>query len=385
MTIGIRNRVEAWMFQQALPYWEEHGLDRVLGGYTEALNLDGTNCNASFKRVRVICRQIYVFSHAAVLGWKPGLALAQHGFDYLVNHAWLGDEGGWARSLTRDGVLLDPTADLYDNAFALFALSWYKRASGDPKAQEWAMRTLSFIDKQMRHPSGQGFMHWRPPTGWRQQNPHMHLLEACLASYQAEPTDHAATMALETAGLFERHFFDMKTGTLAEFFDEDWSRAPTPDGQMIEPGHQFEWAWILVNLNQSLGKDLSDHVRALVGFGEAHGINPVNGAVYDGVWTDGSIRDSKSRSWPNTERIKAAVALYELDKKDPRPVFEQSAGLLLDTYLATKPAGCWIDQFDQNGQPLSDKVPASTLYHVFLAFAELRRIEQNFPSNESNI
>ena len=374
MNTTIADRVRAWTFDQALPFWSAHGLDLERGGYVESLNMDGTRSSADYKRVRVLCRQIYVFSHASIMGWSAGTELARHGFQFLITHGWLGDTRGWARTLNADGTIRDATADLYDNAFALFALSWYYRASGDPAAQVWAMQTVKFITDHLRHPTGIGFMHWKPLTGHRQQNPHMHLLEACLASFEAMPDERTAKVSVEIAGLFQSHFFDADSRTLGEFFDDDWSRAKNLDGQMIEPGHQFEWAWILVNLKRLLGLDLADHARALVGFGEEFGINTATKATYDGVWDTGRLRDGKSRVWPNTERIKAAVAMYELDGKNPALVFDQSAGLLLDRYLAMTPQGCWVDQLDEAGSAISKTIPSSTLYHIFLAFSELLRV-----------
>jgi mannose/cellobiose epimerase-like protein (N-acyl-D-glucosamine 2-epimerase family) len=374
MDQSISRRVHTWMFESALPLWGTVAIDREFGGYIEQLTLEGRPAAVDFKRVRVISRQIYVFSHAYLLGWAPGLELARHGYDFLTRYGWLGEDFGWARTLAKDGSVIDATADLYDSAFCLFALSWFRRASGYQGAQQWAMKTIEFIDQHMRHPSGIGFHHWKPTSGHRQQNPHMHLLEACLASFEAEADDRSARMAKEVAGLFETKFFDLKTRTLAEFFDEDFNRASGPEGRMIEPGHQFEWAWILVNLNRLLGVDLSDHARALIAFGEEFGVDKASFTTYDGVWDDGSLRLGSSRSWPNTERIKAAVALYELDKVDPCLVFSQSAGLLLNRYLNIQPHGIWIDQYDQQGAPLSSVVPTSTLYHIFLAFSELLRV-----------
>jgi mannose/cellobiose epimerase-like protein (N-acyl-D-glucosamine 2-epimerase family) len=371
----LEDRVRAWMFDAALPFWGSVGIDHQKGGYVEQLTLDGRVADVGFKRVRVIGRQIYVFSHAYQMGWKPGLELAEHGFNFLTQHAWQGPEAGWARTLSQDGAILDGTADLYDNAFALFALSWFQRVSGSQEAKNWASKTMTFVDQHMRHANGIGFLHWSPASGLRQQNPHMHLLEACLASYEAEPNEQAAILAKEVAGLFETKFFDLKTRTLAEFFDEDFTRAQAPDGEIIEPGHQFEWAWILVNLKRLLGIDLSDHVRALIGFGEDFGVDQTTFATYDSVWVNGRARSTSSRTWPNTERIKAAVALSELDGIDPSAVFAQSIGYLFDNHLNAKPFGTWIDQVDEAGASMSDKIPTSTLYHVFLAFAEFLRHE----------
>jgi N-acylglucosamine 2-epimerase/mannose-6-phosphate isomerase len=79
--------------------------------------------------------------------------------------------------------------------------------------------------------------------------------------------------------------------------------------------------------------------------------------------------------WPNTERIQAAVALFELDGHDPRPVLAESTRVLLDCFLAHVPFGTWIDQVGADGRPEVDKVPASTLYHLMIAFSEMLRVE----------
>jgi N-acylglucosamine 2-epimerase/mannose-6-phosphate isomerase len=87
------------------------------------------------------------------------------------------------------------------------------------------------------------------------------------------------------------------------------------------------------------------------------------------------VLDGGSRSWPNTERIKGQLALFELFGRDTRDAVAGSARVLLDRYLAVTPRGSWIDDFDRSGRPIATAAPTSTLYHVFLAFAEILRLE----------
>lgn len=362
------------MFEAALPWWAAHGLDRQDGGYVEHMTLDGRDGRAAFKRTRVTARQIYAFSHAYVLGFADGAELARHGFDFLVTRTWNGPENGFARRLSRTGGALDPTPDLYDHAFCLHAFAWFHRATGDPAARDWMHRTLDFVESHLRHPSGDGFHEELPPPGMRQQNPHMHLAEATLACCAATGEARFATLARELATMFARWFFDPATATLAEVFTDDWQRAPGDEGRQVEPGHHFEWAWILDCCRRDLGIDLSPQVRAAVRFAEQHGIDPVSHATYNVVRDDGVPLDRGSRTWPNTERLKAAVALLELDGTDPTPVFDETCTLLLERYLGNAPAGTWIDAFDGAGRPIADTIPASTLYHLFLAFAEVLRV-----------
>ena len=74
---------------------------------------------------------------------------------------------------------------------------------------------------------------------------------------------------MELGTLFRGRFLDPQTGALAEFFTDDWARAPGEAGRLVEPGHQFEWAWILSNLQRLCGVDATYQVRALVDFGES--------------------------------------------------------------------------------------------------------------------
>jgi N-acylglucosamine 2-epimerase/mannose-6-phosphate isomerase len=371
----------AWMFDDALPFWADRGADRRFGGFVETLDFSGRDSGCDFKRTRVACRQTYVFSHARILGFQDADEFIERGAEYLARKAWRAGEGGFARRLTRKGDISDPTPDLYDNAFALFAFAWAHQATGDAAYRDWAVKTLDWIEKHMRHPGGAGFWHEVPPRGDRLQNPHMHLLEAALAAFEATGEDVFQDCARDIVGLFQAHFFNRQCGTLAEYFHDDWTRAAGDRGRIAEPGHQFEWAWILRNCERLFGVGAGEEIRALVRFSERFGLNPHTGAVMNCVRDDGTPLDQGSRTWPNTERLKAAIALFELDGDDPAPVITASGRVLLDRYLTPNagidfPKGGWIDAFDKNGAPVARDMPASTLYHVFLAFAECLRVEK---------
>lgn len=376
MAVEIRTReaIRSWMFDQALPFWAAHGLDHEHGGYVEQLNLDGSDAAVDFKRTRVAGRQVYVFSHAAAMGWRAGATLAEPGIVHLTERAWLGPDKGFARLTTRDGRVLDPTADLYDLAFVLFAFSWRHRSVKDQHSLRWMHRTLDFIEQHMRHPGGLGFWHQLPPEGFRLQNPHMHLTEACLAAFEATGEHRFADHAKALVKLFQTKFFDAASGSLAEYFNDDWSRADGEYGRVTEPGHQMEWAWILNSARKLLGVDTAAEIRATIGFAERYGVDQPTAVTYNSVRDDGMAIDRGSRTWPNTERLKAAIALYELDGVDPAPVIDPTVELLLQRYLSHDPPGTWIDAFDETGEPESKTIPASTFYHVFLAFTEVLRI-----------
>jgi mannose/cellobiose epimerase-like protein (N-acyl-D-glucosamine 2-epimerase family) len=366
---GLRN----WIFEEALPFWSTEGIDRANGGYVEHFSLDGTPYIET-KRVFVVCRQIYVFAHASTLGFAEGAALAAHGYPFLEK-AWLPDTGGWARRLDARGRPVDETPDLYVLSFALFALAWIYRLTSDPKVLARAHETLDFIERRMGHVSGAGFLHEYPAAGPRQQNPHMHLVEGllALAEFTREPRFFEASEKI--VNLFETRFFNARSKTLAEFFAEDFGPLDSPEGRLTEPGHQFEWAWILNNYQRLTGRDARQTIIGLHETAERHGVDARTHATYNVVRDDGTVINAGSRIWPNTERMKAAVALFELTGRSPLADLEQSGRLLLDAYLAPALRGRWFDNLDEHGKPTADKIPASSLYHLFLAFAETLRAE----------
>lgn len=365
------NEVRDWMFKSALPLWARVGVDQQFGGFLEELDFRGEPTAVDFKRVRVTCRQVYVFSHATLLGWSDGAALSQRGYDYLLQKARR-DDGGFVRLLTRQGDVKDATPDLYDISFALFALAWRYRLTGDEEVRKIAGETLSYVREHMRGPSA-GFWQWLPPTGPRLQNPHMHLTEACIAAFESFGEEIYLEQARELVALFRRKLFDGHT--LGERFDDHWVRIGDEDGRRLEPGHAFEWAWILARYQALTSEEMADTAAELVAFGERHGINPKTGAVYDEIQDDGVPLITSSRSWPNTERIKAHLALFELTREEPTEAVAASTRLLLDQYLAVEPRGLWIDHFDADGKPTATAVPASIFYHLFVAFSEILRLE----------
>jgi len=372
---GLRiAEIRSWMFDQALPFWASAGLDPDGNGFVEQLALDGGPAPAGFKRLRVQARQIYVYSHAHVMGWAgPARATAARGADFMTAHGWLA-EGGWAKTLGERGGVIDPTLDLYDQAFAIHAFAWFHRAFGDADALRWAERTVDAVSRRLRRPDGRGFWPVLPAGGEELQNPHMHLLEAMMALHEATGERRYLAEADSIASLMTGTFYDPVTSTLAEYFDADWRRQKPPRGRIVEPGHHMEWVWLLGQCGRLTGRDFSDIAAPLYNFAGSHGISDRTGLLYDALLDDGSVHDGRHRCWPQTEALKAHLAVAEFAGRRDLTVIAETVSNLLDRYLAHAPAGTWLDQFDEGGRPISKTIPASTLYHVYLAFAELLRL-----------
>lgn len=364
-----RKRVRHWLFEETLPLWSTAGVDDRRGGFHEALSFDGRPLNKP-KRMRTMARQVYAFAVAKERGWGgPADQLIDHGISFMAAKGRT-DRGGWVRTLNTDGNVADPVEDAYDHACVLLALAHAHRA-GHKDALRLGEETFVFLDQHLEDERLTGFLENTDGGGVRRSNPHMHLLEAFLAWHAATGDRTYLRRAARIIDLFRSHFFDVESWTLGEFFDRDWHPAAGEKGQWTEPGHHFEWASLLVDFAQKSGQtELNAYARKLYASAIANGLNRATGLAYGAVSRQGLPLDSVSRSWPQTEAIKAAIALDGTGGPDLKPEIESRVGRLFRWHIDPAPQGLWIDQIDEKGRSEAHEVPASIFYHLVTALMQ---------------
>lgn len=362
-----------WLTDSCFPLWAEHGLTPA-GYFPEVLSLDHDELTREVTRVRVQARQTYVFTEAWRLGWKRDTAarLVQSGVAVLTGPA-IAPNGLPGKALHTDGSgLADASADLYDTAFVLYALAEAARGPA-PTAPTLAAAAdiLGALDRLCRDSVHGGYAETLPAPDTRLQNPHMHLLEACLALHRADPDGGHLARASELVDLFESRFTAGDGGLLGERFKADWSAPDGEAAQIVEPGHQFEWVWLLHTWSRLANRPLPEAAQRLYAF--ALSTLDDAGRACQEVTRAGAPHDPSRRTWPQTEALKAHLAMLE-QRGDARYAAAacRSFDVLMDEYLTED--GGWIDHFAADGSILAKDMPASTGYHVVLAFAELIRV-----------
>jgi len=364
-----RRRVRHWLFEETMPLWSTVGVDDRFGGFHEALGLDASPLMKP-KRMRTMARQVYAFAVAKERGWDgPADRLIAHGIDFMARHGRT-DKGGWVRTMNIDGSVADPAEDAYDHSCVLLALA-HAHMCGNPDALRLGQETFSFLDAHLEDERLTGFLETSGGKGERRSNPHMHLLEAFLAWHSVTGDRTYLRRAARLADLFRNHFFDRESWTLGEYFDDEWRPAPGERGQWTEPGHHFEWASLLVDFAQRSGQvDLTGFARKLYASAIANGLNRATGLAYGAVSRDGLPLDGISRSWPQTEAIKAAIALDGTGGPDLKPEIEARVGRLFRWHIDPAPLGLWVDWIDERGRSQATEVPASIFYHLVTALTQ---------------
>ena len=362
-----------WMRDAALPVWAEVGWDDQRGGFHECLKLDGSADLDAVRRVRAQARQVYVYSHAHELGWFDGKALALKGLDYMVDKAWqTGGAGGWVGRLNPDGSVADKTCDLYEQAFALLALSHAYRITQDAQIKTLTRDTLAFIDETLGHTAG-GWREAEPDRLPRRQNPHMHMFEASLALHQAFGGQAHLARAGNILRLMRDHWL-FPSGGLREVFNPDWSPLTGIEGRKTEPGHQFEWVWLLDRYAALSGDETGPEVSSLYAFAKAYGRSATTGLIVSAVRDDGVVLDGSARTWQQTEHLKAALVQGQTGRSGGWGSAQDALHQLFTKFLKPAPTGCWVDAYDAAGNPAVKTITASTLYHLHVAAAETDRI-----------
>jgi mannose/cellobiose epimerase-like protein (N-acyl-D-glucosamine 2-epimerase family) len=360
-----------WLFDIALPLWWDVGADRVRGGFHEAIALDGKPLEKPH-RARSIARQAFSYCETGRLGWHgPWREAAGHALDFLGKH-FINTDGSVVSVVDLDGKVIDPTFDLYDQAFALFAFASGHRVFGETAPwRRHAVTLRALLEREIAHPQG-GFREDREGSLPQRANPHMHLLEAALAWLAIADDPGWRRMADNIATLCLERFIDPASGALRENFTADWSPAPGITGQVCEPGHHYEWAFLLDSWAKLTGRKAPVEVNRLIAFADAHGLDDKRGVTVGVLLTDGSLHDPVARLWAQAER--ARVYAIEHRPADERRI--AAAIRSLRRFLATPTPGTWYDQLGSDDRFVNEPARATSLYHIIGAVSALASHER---------
>lgn len=359
-------RLSTFVAEKALPMWASSGHDGAGACFHERLRYSGEPIIDIPQRLMVQARQIVVYARASLSGWcANGHELALAAFASACRRYRLaGDGPGWIFSVWPDGRPADRTRDLYTHAFVLYMLAWVYRLSGDVSVLALADDTMSDIKQIFSSGEHAGYVSRVPsPGNVREQNPHMHLFEAFLALADASGKECYLDQARELVTLFEQILVDPLSGTVREVFDAIW-RPNEPVGRnLVEPGHQMEWAWLLREWERLSSCSVEDKIGRLVAHAVRYGVDPQKAFVRSVVREDGSIVSCNSRIWPQTETIRTLSREDINGERFPGLITAVVDGLFR-AHLPAHLNGGWVDLVDHLGEPAVDYMPASTLYHI---------------------
>lgn len=376
-----------------LDYWEKYAVDRKNGGFYGRVNYDNEGITDAPKAVVITSRILWTYSMAKRLLNNPKyLTLADRAFQDLSIHFIDAKEGGVFWSTEASGKPLEMKKQVYGNAFAMYGLSEYYRATNFPPALERAKEIFYVLEKHAFDPVNGGYREafardWSETDDYilskspynKSMNTHLHLVEAYTNLYRVWPDK---TLKKQTAAMLEAildHIVNNETSRMELFFTEKWESKD----KVISYGHDVEASWLLYETAEVL-KD-----EKLLKKTRERCIKMAT-AVSTGLSADGALnyeydpetKETKTERswWVAAEQLVGFYNAYQLTKNNDFKIKAERSWTYIDTKFIDKERGEWYGAVKEDGTPIKgDKVNFwKCPYHNARACAEMwKRLAEN--------
>lgn len=350
------------------------------GGFYQNFQDDGSHFNEAQRHLVSSAR--FVFNHAlwyelyGDASYKESVA---HGVDYLRNRHRNPDTGAYVWLLEGDNNL-DETNHCYGLAFVMLAYSWAHR-SGIPHAlqymdETWNLMEQHFWDAEHGLYKDEISADWSEVSCYRGQNANMHSCEAMLAAFEAS----GEARYLERASLLAKNICvrqaSLSNGLIWEHYDENWQidweyNLNDPKNLFrpwgFQPGHQTEWAKLLLILNkfqpQTWILPVAEQFfqRSMeAAWDEKHG-----GICY-GFSPEGQVCDGDKYFWVQAESFSAAARLAQATGKQEYWHWYERIWQYSWEHMVDHNYGAWFRILTQDNKKIDDlKSPiGKTDYHT---------------------
>lgn len=382
-------RLRAELTENILPFWMNHVPDRERGGFHGAIAND-LRIFPEAPRSAILCARIlWTFSAAyRVFGAPEYLQMADYAFQTLTGSFWDADFGGVYWSLKPDGTPLDPRKHHYAQAFAIYGLSEYTRATQNETAQTLARQLFSLLETHAFDPAHGGYIEgssreWGALADMRlsekdlnsrkSMNTLLHILEAYTNLLRVWDDPRLRSQHRALLETFSQQVYTPQTGHLRLFFDEVWNSLLPLDSY----GHDIEASWLMWEAAQmhpdpALREQIRPAVLGLVEAVYREGRDADGSLFYEGH--AGKIHNNTKSWWPQAEALVGFTNAYELTG-DPK--FAAAVGEVwnfIETHLIDRVHGDWFKQTDRAGNPDVKRMKVSAWdcpYHHSRACFEL--------------
>jgi mannobiose 2-epimerase len=359
-------------------------VDAVNRGYLESLR-DGKFAPTGEKFLTLQGRQLWFFSTIAREGiqTEAALAAARSGFDFLEGHMRDRRHGGYFSKVSDTGHPIDPRKHVYLNAFALYSLVAYHRATHNAQALTAAQelfRTLEEKAHDRRHGGYVEFSYedWRPITdpkepmyvgaiGTKTYNTHLHVLEALAALYRVwpDPLVRQRLAELVTINMSTVHHPDFNCNI--DGWQPDWHMVQSPSNLRASYGHDVECAWLTLDAVRTLGLSpqlLRGWAEALCSYCLRYGYDHEHGGFYYTGPLGRPAEDTRKEWWVQAEALVAMLEMYRLTgRTEYYNTFCQTLAFVEKHQVARE--GSWWATCEADGAPRGNQrsSPWQGAYH----------------------
>jgi len=362
----FRQQLEQELTGNILPFWMTYVVDRVNGGFFGAVTND-LQVHNEVPRSAILCARIlWTFATAyRRLGAEQYLSMARWAYDYLTRVFWDQDYGGVYWQVDYQGNPVLDHKHHYAQAFAIYGLTEYYRATREPRSLELAQTLFHLLEKHAYEPIYRGYIEgstrkWESLEGLRlsdtdpnyrkSMNTMLHILEAYTNLLRVWDDAHLKAQHRALLGTFQQHIIDHQINHFKLFFDNQWHSI----SEIISYGHDIEGSWLLVEAAEVQGDtQLVEQIcESAIAMAEAvyrEGIDDDGSVFYEGG-PRGLVDTSKSW-WVQAE---AVIGFYNAYQHSGHAHFLQAAyrcWSYIQAKMLDRTHGEWYKQLHRDGTP----------------------------------
>ncbi len=372
-------------------FYEPRCVDQS-GGFFHHFRDDGTIYDRSTRHLVSSARFVFLYARAATAFRRPELlAGVRHGLSYL-REAHLNRQTGGYAWLIANGKCIDNTNHCYGLAFVLLAFAAALQA-GVAEAEPWLEETFATMERHFWS-EADGFYRDEASADWvvgpyRGQNANMHCCEAMLAAFEATGEAKYLQRAHRLASRVTVDLAGKSGGIIWEHYDASWEidwdynrgnpkHLFRPWG--FQPGHQSEWAKLLVLLERHRPEDwMIATARRLFDTAMSVAWDDEHGGIAYGFAPDRTISDSDKYFWVQAESFAAAALLAQRTGEPAYWDWYDRIWAYAWDHMVDHRYGAWFRILTRDNRAYSDeKSPAGkTDYHTLGAALDARQVLLN--------
>lgn len=360
--------VRAELVGNILPFWPRHLRDPA-GGFFGLVHDDGSVDRTAPRGAVLNARILWTYASAARLvgpAWREAADWAFAGLDRF----WDEQAGGLYWMLDAQGAPLAPRKQTYAQAFGIYGLAEYHRATGNAEALDRAKALYRLIERHCYDPVAHGYFEARDRS-WRtlddvrlsdkdlnapkSMNTHLHVLEAYTNLLRVWPDEELAGRLGELLVVMLGKIVDLDNGRFRLFFDTNWK----PIGEVVSFGHDIEGSWLLLEAAEVLGEPsiLKRAHTAAVRMAEAVYAKgrDSDGSLFYEAHADGRILSDDKHWWVQAEAVIGFTNAYQITGDTHFLEAAERAWNFIERHMVDRVHGEWHAKTRRDGAAVTER------------------------------
>ena len=234
------------LFEDILPFWLNHSIDREHGGYFTWLDRNGSIYSTD-KSVWFQGRAVWIYSKLFNDFGKDKkyLEAAKSGYDFLIKNCFDSD-GRLFFQVTREGKPLRKRRYYFSECFAIIAFSEYSKATKSEVALEYAKKLYDIVVTHYKNPEKKNSKINTDTRDIRALSMPMILLATSQALREIDDSKNYDIFIDDIINDILTNYVNEEKKALFETISSNGKFIDIPQGRCVNPGHSIETAWFIL-------------------------------------------------------------------------------------------------------------------------------------------